>query len=123
MSWDRELEELARRKHLAAQLGGGSVKSIEIEGRTLLPSIPMWQLCVDNLSQVPVVARVGQTLDKNELGGSDIHTKNGAIDDETASEADAFAMARAPCRRSTSAPCPGARSWCARSTAWRARLT
>ena len=123
MSWDRELEELARRKHLAAQLGGGSVKSIEIEGRTLLPSIPMWQLCVDNLSQVPVVARVGQTLDKNELGGSDIHTKNRAIDDEAASEADAFAMARAPCRRSTSAPCPGARSWCARSTAWRARLT
>ena len=36
--------------------GGGSVKSIEIEGRTLLPSIAMWQLCVDNLSQVPVVA-------------------------------------------------------------------
>lgn len=112
--------------------GGGSVKSIEIEGRTLLPSIPMWQLCVDNLSQVPVVAlalgsvaglgaarvaashysvivkdtaqmfvagppvvaRVGQVLEKNELGGSDIHTKNGAIDDEAASEPEAFAMAR-----------------------------
>jgi acetyl-CoA carboxylase carboxyltransferase component len=112
--------------------GGGSVKSIEIEGRTLLPSIPMWQLCVDNLSQVPVVAlalgsvaglgaarvaashysvivkdsaqmfvagppvvaRVGETLDKNELGGSDIHTRNGAIDDEAASETEAFAMTR-----------------------------
>jgi len=112
--------------------GGGSVKSIEIEGRTLLPSIPMWQLCVDNLSQVPVVAlalgsvaglgaarvaashysiivkdtaqmfvagppvvaRIGQMLDKNELGGSHIHTQNGAIDDEAASEAEAFAMAR-----------------------------
>jgi acetyl-CoA carboxylase carboxyltransferase component len=112
--------------------GGGSVKSIEIEGRTLLPSIAMWQICVDNLSQVPVVAlalgsvaglgaarvaashyavivkgsaqmfvagppvvaRVGQVLDKNELGGSDIHTANGAIDDEAASEAEAFAMAR-----------------------------
>ena len=112
--------------------GGGSVKSIEIEGRSLLPSIPMWQLCVDNLSQVPVVAlalgsvaglgaarvaashysvivkdtaqmfvagppvvaRVGETLDKNQLGGSDIHTKNGAIDDEAASEVEAFAMTR-----------------------------
>ncbi len=112
--------------------GGGSVKSIEIEGRTLLPSIAMWQLCVDNLSQVPVVAlalgsvaglgaarvaashysvivkdtaqmfvagppvvaRIGQHLDKNELGGSDIHTKNGAIDDEAASETEAFAMTR-----------------------------
>lgn len=112
--------------------GGGSVKSIEIEGRTLLPSIPMWQLCVDNLSQVPVVAlalgsvaglgaarvaashysvivkdtaqmfvagppvvaRVGEVLDKNELGGSEIHTKNGAIDDEAASEQEAFAMAK-----------------------------
>lgn len=112
--------------------GGGSVKSIEIEGRTLLPSIAMWQLCVDNLSQVPVVAlalgsvaglgaarvaashysvivkdtaqmfvagppvvaRVGEILDKNALGGSDIHTRNGAIDDEAASETAAFAMTR-----------------------------
>jgi acetyl-CoA carboxylase carboxyltransferase component len=112
--------------------GGGSVKSIEIEGRTLLPSIAMWQLCVDNLSQVPVVAlalgsvaglgaarvaashysvivkdtaqmfvagppvvaRIGQDLDKNTLGGSDIHSRNGAIDDEAASEAEAFAMTR-----------------------------
>jgi acetyl-CoA carboxylase carboxyltransferase component len=112
--------------------GGGSVKSIEIEGRTLLPSISMWLICVDNLSQVPVVAlalgsvaglgaarvaashysiivkdtaqmfvagppvvaRIGQTLDKNELGGSEIHTKNGAIDDEAASEGEAFAMAK-----------------------------
>ena len=112
--------------------GGGSVKSIEIEGRTLLPTVAMWQLCVDNLSQVPVVAlalgsvaglgaarvaashysvivkgtaqmfvagppvvaRVGETLEKNELGGSEIHTRNGAIDDEAASEAEAFAMTR-----------------------------
>ena len=112
--------------------GGGSVKSIEIEGRTLLPSMPMWQLCADNLSRVPVVAlalgsvaglgaarvaashysvivkdtaqmfvagppvvaRVGEVLDKNELGGSDIHTRNGAIDDEAATEPEAFAMAR-----------------------------
>lgn len=112
--------------------GGGSVKNIEIEGRTLLPSMPFWQLCVDNLSQVPVVAlalgsvaglgaarvaashysvivretaqmfvagppvvaRIGQVLEKNELGGSEIHTRNGAIDDEAESEQEAFAMAR-----------------------------
>ena len=112
--------------------GGGSVKNIEIEGRTLLPSMPFWKICVDNLSQVPVVAlalgsvaglgaarvaashysiivkdsaqmfvagppvvaRVGQMLEKNELGGSEIHTRNGAIDDEAASEPEAFALAR-----------------------------
>ena len=112
--------------------GGGSVKNIEIEGRTLLPSMPFWKICVDNLSQVPVVAlalgsvaglgaarvaashysvivkdsaqmfvagppvvaRVGQVLEKNELGGSQIHTRNGAIDDEAASELEAFALAR-----------------------------
>jgi acetyl-CoA carboxylase beta subunit len=30
----------------------------------------------------PVVARIGQKLEKNELGGSQIHTRIGAIDDE-----------------------------------------
>jgi acetyl-CoA carboxylase carboxyltransferase component len=58
-----------------------------------------YSLMVKNLSQMfvagpPVVARIGQTLDKNELGGSEIHTKNGAIDDEAASEGEAFAMAK-----------------------------
>ncbi|GAB1578126.1 acyl-CoA carboxylase subunit beta [Bordetella petrii] len=42
----------------------------------------------------PVVARIGQQLDKNELGGSDIHTRNGVVDDEAESEEAAFAMAR-----------------------------
>ena len=42
----------------------------------------------------PVVARIGQDLGKNELGGSHIHTRNGAIDDEAESEADAFERAR-----------------------------
>ncbi|HUJ75789.1 MAG TPA: carboxyl transferase domain-containing protein [bacterium] len=42
----------------------------------------------------PVVARIGQKLEKNELGGSHIHTRNGAVDDEAASEAEAFGMAR-----------------------------
>lgn len=42
----------------------------------------------------PVVARIGQNFTKNELGGSAIHTRNGVVDDEVASEAEAFAAAR-----------------------------
>jgi len=42
----------------------------------------------------PVVARIGQTLSKNELGGSQIHTRNGVVDDEVASEDEAFEAAR-----------------------------
>ncbi|MGO4332018.1 acyl-CoA carboxylase subunit beta [Cupriavidus sp. 2TAF22] len=41
-----------------------------------------------------VVARVGQNLTKNELGGSQIHTRNGVVDDEVATEQEAFARAR-----------------------------
>jgi len=112
--------------------GGGSVKNIEQDGRTQIPTIAIWQQVVKNMSVVPVVslalgsvaglgsarvaashysvivkdtaqmfvagppvvARVGEVLDKNQLGGSDIHTRNGAIDDEAASETEAFAMTR-----------------------------
>ena len=42
----------------------------------------------------PVVARAGQTLTKEELGGTTIHANNGTIDDEVATEAEAFARAR-----------------------------
>ena len=42
----------------------------------------------------PVVARIGEIVDKEQLGGSSIHAKNGTIDDEVASEAEAFARAR-----------------------------
>jgi acetyl-CoA carboxylase carboxyltransferase component len=42
----------------------------------------------------PVVARVGQKLEKNELGGSHIHTRNGAVDDEAESEQEAFDRVR-----------------------------
>jgi acetyl-CoA carboxylase carboxyltransferase component len=42
----------------------------------------------------PVVKRIGQNYTKNELGGSQIHARNGTVDDEAASEADAFARAR-----------------------------
>ncbi|MEB3099838.1 carboxyl transferase domain-containing protein [Achromobacter sp. D10] len=42
----------------------------------------------------PVVAKIGQNLGKNELGGSAIHTRNGVVDDEVNSEDEAFAAAR-----------------------------
>jgi acetyl-CoA carboxylase carboxyltransferase component len=41
----------------------------------------------------PVVARAGQTVTKEELGGTAIHARNGTIDDEVESEAEAFARA------------------------------
>ncbi len=42
----------------------------------------------------PVVKQIGEDLTKDELGGSAIHTKNGAIDDEVESEVEGFARAR-----------------------------
>ncbi|NYT58570.1 methylmalonyl-CoA carboxyltransferase [Alcaligenaceae bacterium] len=58
-----------------------------------------YSVMVKNTSQLfiagpPVVARIGQVLDKNELGGSGIHARNGVVDDEVASEEQAFAKAR-----------------------------
>ncbi len=42
----------------------------------------------------PVVARLGETLDKQALGGWEIQTRAGAVDDAVDSEDDAFAAAR-----------------------------
>jgi acetyl-CoA carboxylase carboxyltransferase component len=42
----------------------------------------------------PVVAAAGEQVTKEELGGSRIHTRNGAVDDEAESEEDAFARCR-----------------------------
>ena len=112
--------------------GGGSVKTLEMVGRSYVPAVRGWDTVVDNMSTVPVVAlalgsvaglgaarvaashysvivretaqmfvagppvvaRVGDALTKNELGGSEIHTRNGAVDDEAASEAEAFERTR-----------------------------
>ena len=43
----------------------------------------------------PVVARLGEDVDKEQLGGSGIHTRNGVVDDEVDTEDEAFARARA----------------------------
>lgn len=42
----------------------------------------------------PVVEHTHGKFEKNELGGSHIHTRNGAVDDEAASEDEAFERAR-----------------------------
>ncbi|HEX6313142.1 MAG TPA: carboxyl transferase domain-containing protein [Acidimicrobiia bacterium] len=43
----------------------------------------------------PVVARLGEDVDKETLGGSAIHSRNGVVDDEVPGENEAFARARA----------------------------
>lgn len=58
-----------------------------------------YSVMVRGLSQVfaagPVVAQaIGEDVDKEGLGGSDLHTRNGVVDDEVASEDEAFAAAR-----------------------------
>lgn len=112
--------------------GGGSVKTIEQKGYTLLPKVRVWpdvtrclatvpvvglglgsvaglgaarlaashySVMVKDTSQVfvagpPVVERIGQKIGKNDLGGSQIHTRNGVVDDEALSEPDAFERVR-----------------------------
>lgn len=112
--------------------GGGSVKTIEMSGRTYIPQVAGWDVIVNHLSTAPSVslalgsvagigaARVATShysvivkdtaqmmiagpalvdwaslgdVSKEELGASKIHTRNGSIDDEAKSEAEAFAMA------------------------------
>ena len=58
-----------------------------------------YSVMVKDTSQIfvagpPVVKRIGQNYTKNELGGSQIHARNGTVDDEASSEADAFHRAR-----------------------------
>lgn len=59
-----------------------------------------YSIMVKGLSQIfaagPVVAaQIGEELSKEELGGSNIHAHNGVVDEEVASEDEAFAYARA----------------------------
>ena len=59
-----------------------------------------YSVMVKGLSQLfaagpAVVAAIGEEADKERLGGSEIHTRNGVVDDEARSEAEAFARARA----------------------------
>jgi acetyl-CoA carboxylase carboxyltransferase component len=76
-------------------LGLGSVAGL---GAARLVS-SHYSLMVQGISQMfiagpPVVARIGITVTKEELGDSAIHAKAGAIDDVCESEQEAFARAR-----------------------------
>lgn len=58
-----------------------------------------YSIMVRGLSQLfaagpAVAAAIGDSLTKEELGGSGIHTRNGVVDEEVSSEAEAFATAR-----------------------------
>ncbi|HOP18884.1 MAG TPA: carboxyl transferase domain-containing protein [Amphiplicatus sp.] len=58
-----------------------------------------YSVMVRGLSQVftagpKVAAAFGEELDNEALGGADIHARNGVIDEEAASEDEAFALAR-----------------------------
>lgn len=58
-----------------------------------------YSLMVEGISQIfaagpPVVARAGETVTKEQLGGTAIHGRNGTVDDVVASEAEAFARTR-----------------------------
>ncbi len=111
--------------------GGGSVKSLETMGHTYVPFIPGWDVAVENLSAVPVVAAalgpvaglgaarvvaahfsvivrdtaqlfvagppvvaaaMGESPDKEELGGARAQSRAGAVDNEAADEEDALAQ-------------------------------
>ena len=113
--------------------GGGSVKTIELAGRTYIPELRGWETVVQHLAIAPSVslalgsvagigaARVATShysvivrdtaqmmiagpalvdwanlgdVTKEELGHARIHTRNGAIDDEVATESEAFDRAR-----------------------------
>lgn len=110
--------------------GGGSVKTNAALRRSYVPSLPGWEISVELMSTVPVVAAAlgpvaglgaarvaashfsvmvrgssqlfaagppvvyrafGREVEKEELGGSDIHARgSGAVDNEVESEEEAF---------------------------------
>src|SRR3954466_8218103 len=113
--------------------GGGSVKTLETMGFSYVPPLPGFDLVVENLSRVPVVAAalgpcaglgaarvvlshfsvivrgsaqlfvagppvvaaaMGESPDKEELGGARAQTRAGAVDNEAADEDDALAQLR-----------------------------
>jgi propionyl-CoA carboxylase beta chain len=112
--------------------GGGSVKSLEANPRTYIPTTPAWEWVVANMARTPVVSlalgpcaglgagrvaashysvmvrgmsqvfvagppvarAIGETVDKEGLGGWEIQARNGTVDDVVDTEADAFARAR-----------------------------
>lgn len=85
-----------------------NLESVPVVGLALGPTAGLgaarvvashYSVMVKGLSQMftagpAVVAAIGEDQDKESLGGSHIHTRNGVVDDEASSEEEAFAMAR-----------------------------
>jgi acetyl-CoA carboxylase carboxyltransferase component len=91
--WNYVVENLATVPVVG--LGLGSVAGL---GSTRLVS-SHYSVMVRGISQMfiagpPLVARTGETVTKEELGGCDICARSGSIDDVADSEADAFARTR-----------------------------
>jgi acetyl-CoA carboxylase carboxyltransferase component len=113
--------------------GGGSVKTLETMGFSYVPPLPGFDVAVENLSRVPVVAAalgpcaglgaarvvlshfsvivrdsaqlfvagppvvaaaMGESPDKEQLGGARAQTRAGAVDNEAADEDDALHQLR-----------------------------
>jgi len=92
-AWGHVVDNLARVPVVA--LGLGSVAGL---GAARLVS-SHYSLMVTGISQMfvagpPVVARLGEKVTKEELGGTEIHARNGAVDDEVESEEEAFVRTR-----------------------------
>ncbi|MFL6621322.1 MAG: acyl-CoA carboxylase subunit beta [Sulfurifustis sp.] len=91
--WDTIAENLARVPVIGLALGPVAGLGAARVAAT------HYSLMVKGLSQIfaagpPVVAHIGEQVTKEELGGSDIHARNGTVDDEVASEDEAFARTR-----------------------------
>lgn len=91
--WDHVVKNLQRVPVVALALGPtaglGAARAVASH----------YSVMVKGLSQIftagpAVVAALGEDQDKESLGGSHIHTRNGVIDDEVASEAEAFERAK-----------------------------
>ena len=91
--WEEVVANLSRIPVVA--LGLGSVAGL---GAARLVT-SHYSLMVKGISQMfaagpPLVARLGEPVTKEQLGGTDIHCRNGSVDDEVESEDEAFARTR-----------------------------
>lgn len=119
MSWQPEIDELRRRQELARRMGGPEKVRRQHEGGKLTVRERIDRLLdPDSLREIGSVAgkasydgegklvdfsasntivgrgRIDGRMDKESLGGSQIHARNGAVDDEVGSEDEAFERTR-----------------------------
>jgi acetyl-CoA carboxylase carboxyltransferase component len=92
-AWDWVVDNMAKVPVVA--LGLGTVAGIN--AARLVTS--HYAIMVEGTSHMfmagpPVVARLGETVTKDELGGGEIHVRSGAVDDMVSTEDEAFARAR-----------------------------